>query len=210
MIRACILPNAEYEQIDKDIVKYCSDNFYKLYEQLFHARNCTYNTHTMCSHLDKIRVHGPLTFTSAFGFEAFYGEMRRAFVPGTKSPLKQILMNIMLKRVISFHSCKATIYFSPKDTNMECNSYIYTFNRNDYQFYKIVSIEENEFECNVVEKSEAMFQETPTLNWGKVGVFKYGEIKDEVEIVQRHNIAGKLIKVKDLLITCPINVLEEK
>ena len=119
-------------------------------------------------------------------------------------------MKILLKRTLSFHCCKATIYFSPKDTTMECNSYVYTFKGNEYHLYKIVSIEDDTFECNIVEIIETMFPETPTLNWGKVGVFKSGEIKNEIQFIQRQEIAEKINKVQNLFITCPNNILEEK
>ena len=210
MIRICILPNNEYGTIDPNVLKYCCEQFYELYEKLFHARNCTYNTHTVCSHLPKMRAHGPLTLTSAFGFEAFYGEMRQSFTPGTQSPLKQIIQKILMKRMLSYHCCKPSIYFSPKDTAMESNSYIYTFDQNEYQFYKIISIEGNTFECNSVGKYETVFPETPTLNWGKIGVFKAGEISNEVHFIDKNCVAGKLVTVLNLLITCPNNVLEEK
>ena len=210
MIRMCILPNNEYENIDPDVLKYCSKHFYNLYEQLFHARNCTYNTHVVGSHLPQIRVHGPLTLTSAFGFESFYGEMRHSFTPGTLSPLKQIMENVLIKRVISPHCCKPTIFYSPKETPMECNSYVYTFKDNQYNFFKILSIEEMTFQCSKVGKYDTSFPETPTLNWAKVGVFKAGGINDEIVYVNKVDVAGKIIRVKDLFITCPINVLEEK
>ena len=209
MIRACILPNNEYNLINPDVVKYCCQQFYTLYEKLFHARNCSYNTHVMCSHLPKIRLHGPLTLTSAFGFESFYGEMRHSFTPGTASPLKQILEKILIKRTLSHHCCKRPIFFSPKDSAMESNSYVYTFTDNEYQFYKIMSIQDDNFECKSVGKYEAAFTETPTLNWSKVGVFRAGGISEENHYIQKENVSGKVIKVDNLFITCPNNVLEE-
>ena len=135
MIRACILPNEEYANIDPDIVNSCARRYYVLYEELFHVRNCSYNTHVVCSHLSKMRVHGPLTLTSAFGFESFYGEMRHSFTPGTASPLKQIMEKILIKRAIGPHCCKPSIFYSPKDSSMESNSHVYTFNENDYNFF---------------------------------------------------------------------------
>ena len=211
MIRACVIPNDEYKNIDNAVIEYCGKQFYKLYEQLFHARNCSYNTHTLASHLPKMRVHGPLTKTSAFGFESFYGEIRNSFTPGTRSPLKQIFEKILIKRSLSTHCCKPPIYFSPKDTNTECNSYIYTFNENMYNFFKITSISEDQsMTCFKVGKYETSFPETPTLDWSKVGVFKAGGISDEVVQIQRQNVSGKVIRVNNLFITCPNNVLEEK
>lgn len=43
-----------------------------------------------------------------------------------------------------------------------------------------------------------------------MGVFKEVRESTEVTKVEKTFICGKLIRVKDLLITCPKNVLEEK
>ena len=210
MIRACILPDAEYQNLDPNVIEYCEIHFYKLYEQLFNARNCSYNTHLIGSHLKIMRCHGPLTLTSAFGFESFYGEVRHSFVPGTISPLKQVLQKVFLKRALSHHSCKSPIYYSPKETACESNSLIYTFKDSQYSIYKINSIEDDTFECFKVGKYDHSFPETPTMNWAKVGVFEAGGISDEIEFIDKKIVSGKVLKVDNLYLTCPINVLEEK
>ena len=210
MIRTCVLPNNEYETVDPRLVTYCGTQFYKLYEQLFHARNCTYNTHVVSSHLPMIRHHGPLTLTSAFGFESFYGELRHSFVPGTISPLKQIFEKIMLKRSLSHHCCEASIFYSTKETAHESNCVIYTYENNEYSIFKIMSIDKNSFQCLKVGKYETTFTETPTLDWSKIGVFKAGGISDEIVTIPKNAVAGKVIRVMDLFVTCPINVLLEK
>ena len=210
MIRLSILPDEEYNSADSNDLDYCGKHFYNLYEKLFNARNCTYNTHTASSHLRKVRVHGPLTETSAFGFESFYGEMRNSFVPGTTAPLKQVMQKILLKRAIAPHCCKATIFFSPKETAYESNCYVYTFSDNEYFFYKIVSMNEESLECCKVGKYHTSFPETPTLDWAKIGVFAAGGISDEIEIIEKKNVAGKVIRVKNYFLTCPNNVLVEK
>ena len=210
MIRLCVLPNDEYETNDPATIDYCGKHFYTLFEQLFHARNCSYNTHVVPSHMRKIRVHGPLTLTSAFGFESFYGEMRNSFTPGTFSPLKQIMAQTLIKRTISPHCCKPTIFFSPKETPLESNSHVYTFNDKKYSFYKIIAIDDMEMECLKVGKYPVSFPETPTLDWAKVGVFKAGGISDEIVKISKTDVSGKVIRVLDLFLTCPNNVLEEK
>ena len=210
MVRLCILPNNEYEQVDPEVLKTCGQEFYVLYEQLFHARNCTYNTHMVAVHLPQIRIHGPLTVTSAFGFESFYGELRHSFVPGTTSPLKQIMQKVLLKRVIGHHCCKPSIFYSTNESGLETNCYIYTYSEFEYHFYKIISIEENSMTCLMVEKHEKHFPETPNLNWGKVGVFTAGNVTEDIVSIEKNDIAGKIIRVRDLFLTCPINVLEEK
>ena len=209
-IRLCVIPESEYILSNDNVLEYCTNHFYTLYERLFSSRNCTYNTHIGGSHMKEMRSHGPLTVTSAFGFEAFYGELRHAFTPGTTSPLKQIMEKIMLKRAIAPHCCKTSIYYSAKDTAMECNSNIYTFVDNQYELFKIISVQNNTLECNRVGKYVHSFPETPTLNWEKIGVFKAGGISDEIVIVEKKNVSGKYLRVSDLFITCPNNVLEEK
>ena len=114
--------------------------FYGLYESLFGAKNCTYTVHIVASHLLDMRVHGPLTETSAFNFESFYAELRRSFVPGTPDPLKQILQKVMMKRHLSLHTCSLPIHYSQKDTPLESNSMIYIYYNNEHQFFKICEI----------------------------------------------------------------------
>ena len=210
MTRACVLPNTEFETFDHDVIEYCGRHFYNLYEQLFGVLNCSYNTHVVSCHMPEMRVHGPLTLTSAFGFESFYGEMRHAFTPRTISPLKQIMSKILMKRTISSHCCKPTIFYSPRESAMESNCYIYTFNDKQYNFFKIKEINDNSMQCFKVGKYPKIFPETPTLNWSNIGVFEAGGISDEIVTVAKHDISGKILRVDNLYITCPINVLEEK
>lgn len=210
MIRVCIIPENEFSNSDEGIIEYCGVHFYKLYELLFNCRNCTYYTHVISCHLGEIRALGPLTETSAFGFESFYGELRNSFVPGTVSTLKQMLEKTLLKRSIAHHSCELPIYLSPKESSLESNCMIYTFVENEYKLYKIVSMEDDQLYCHEVGKYECSFPETPTLNWGKIGVFKAGGISEEIITLNRDDVAGKFLKVNDLFITCPNNVLREK
>ena len=210
MVRACVLPTEEFREFDHELVSYCSRNFYALYEKLFGENNCTYYTHIVGSHMLEIRDHGPLTFTSAFPFESFYGEMRNAFQAGTTSTLKQIFTNILLKRTLGKHCCEADIFFSSHETPLECNNLVYTFVQKQYQFFKIINVHENSLECHPVGKFEKHFPETPKLQWKDVGVFKAGGVGIEKFTIPKAAVAGKVIRVKNLFITCPNNVLREK
>lgn len=75
MVRACVLPDNEYFNVSANEISIACKKFYHLYERLFGALNCSYNTHVLPSHLPQIRALGPLTETSAFKFESFYGEI---------------------------------------------------------------------------------------------------------------------------------------
>ena len=212
-LRACVIPKHEFQQLNHEIIEQCSRQFYTLYEKLFGQANCSYNTHVVGAHLLDMRYHGPLTLTSAFGFENFYGEMRNAFVPGTVSPLKQIMQRILMKRTLNEHVCKPSINITTYDTALECNNLIYTFTNRQYNFYKVVDIQNDDeiLNCVKINTSEVFYEETPNLNWDLVGVFKQESIETEnvINIDQKY-VAGKLIKIDDLLITCPNNVLDEK
>ena len=141
--------------------------------------------------------------------------MRNMFQPGTVSPLKQIIQNCYVKRILEHHHCEKTVYYCPEkkgNPGKENNSRIYTNDENGtltmYEIFEV--IDENSFRCYIQGKFDARFPLTPEYDWSKVGVFKLGPISEEIHIVHRDEISGKVIKVNNYLITCPINVLLEQ
>ena len=210
MIRACILPEAEYQNVNVNSIKYCQKNYYLTYQHLFGTRNCTYSVHVVSSHVGDMRKYGPLTETSAFRFKNFYAELRNSFKPGTVSVVKQMFQNFLLKRIISNHVCCEKIYLREKDTAMECNSLIYTYENNNHVIYKIKAIENDNLICNQLGNHPVQLPNTSTLNWSSVGVYRKGGLCSLDVIVPRKSVAGKVIKVDVYLITCPANVLREK
>lgn len=209
MFRACILPQNEFRDFDLNIITYCCTQFYKLFEKLFSARNCSYNVHVVLAHLIEIRAHGPLTMTSAFGFEHFYGEIRHSFVPGTVSPLKQVMEKVLLKRAIGHHTCESKIKFKTEETSLECDNLIYTFRNQSYNFYKITEIDGDHLHCVKITTKEKFYPCVPNLKWELVGHFELDEITNEKKSIEA-KFAGKVIKINENLITCPRNILIEK
>ena len=213
MIRSCILPDDEYSLVDQNDILECSKSFYELFQQLFGVRNCSYSVHIIASHLLNMRFSGPLTETSAFIFENFYGELRHSFVPGTKSPLKQMMQQILLKRSLTFHCCQNSIYLSAKDTALESNSIVYIFHNGRHKMYKIISIDKddkNHLNCVTFGCHPMYFTEITGVSWSSIGIYKQGEIGIDPIDIRRKNVSGKVIQISDLLITCPINILREK
>lgn len=210
VIRACVIPNNEFQNFQHEDIKKYSNQFYKLYEKTFGVVNCSYNTHVVGSHLIEMRFHGPLTLTSAFGFEHFYGEIRHCFVPGTISPLKQIMQKVFLKRALSTHECTPTTHITNHNTELECNDLIYTFVHRTYHCYKVVDINNDVFDCLEINTTEVFYEEVPNLNWDTVGVFKEESMGTEKIRINQRFVAGKLVKIKDILLTCPMNILNEK
>ena len=105
-MRACVLPNDEFRNVNEENVEDDSTKFYNLFQKLYGQKNCSYSIHLAGSHILAIRGNRPLTFKSAFKFESFYSEMRQLFHPGTNSTLKQILENCYAKRLLEYHSCE--------------------------------------------------------------------------------------------------------
>lgn len=212
MIRACVIPEEEYSNVNKLEITHASSQFYSLYQKLFSSRNCTYSVHIVGTHLPQIRSKGPLTETSAFPFENFYGELRNSFTPGTVSPLKQILQKVYLKRMLSYHCCEKTIHYSENDTPLERNSLIYVYENDSYNIYQIFKTckeSPDTLHCYIQGKIEVEFNEAQDVEWSKVGVFKEGATGSEEVLIDRKNVSGKVLKVSSLLITCPRNVLNE-
>ena len=209
-MRSCTIPDSEYFNGSLNQISNSCTKFYKLYEKTFGVSNCSYSIHTLISHLLQLRQLGPLTETSAFVFESFYGEIRNSFYPGTPSIIKQILETIMLKRSLSGHVCEKSVYLSNYETARQNNSLVYTYVDGKYNIYKIIDEEEEEVICNPLGTFVCEFSETPELCWSSIGVFKKGAASNEIVRVPHKSIAGKVLKVGLYLITCPENVLKEK
>ena len=209
-LRSSVVPSEEYAPLNIPFIEECCAKFYDLFEALFGMKNCTYNLHVFCCHLTGIRTHGPLTETSAFKFESFYGELRRSFVPGTISPLKQVMKNVFLKRALSKHQCTKNLFLSNYDTPLECNRLVYTYSNKKYLMYEIRDITGDTLTCHKIGQYPVTFQEIPEIDWSSVGVFRKGGICSNSTKLKTSEISGKVINVKNYLITCPTNVLNEK
>lgn len=209
VVRACVLPKKEFQNVDLHEIENYAACYYKLYEKLFGPTNCSYNTHVGLSHILLIRAHGPLTSTSAFGFEHFYGEVRHSFTPGTVSPLKQIMQKILIKRKLGKHVCEPKLLITTHETSLECNNLIYTYRNNKYEFFKIKEIYDDTVKCVKIKTSDVCYNDAPRMKWSKVGHFKLDCITEEEKIIESKFIS-KAIRTNDTITTCPDNVLKEK
>ena len=207
-IRAFVLPEEEFSNVQNEDIQYCCDQFCVIFEQLFGTSNSSYNIRMM-SHLRQVRERGKLTDTSTFKHESYYGEMRRSYVPGTPSTGKQILKSAYIRRSIPHKNCQKPLKLSPKQTSRSCDNLIYIFTNNKYKFYVIKKILQNgSFLCVQFGKRQYDPPEI-SLKWADVGVFlKSGETEIE-SIFERREITGKAIIVSNLIITCPTNILQE-
>ena len=211
MIRSCVIPNEEFEHVNKAKIVMACELYYNLYFELFGQTNCAYSIHVVGSHLLKMRGNVPFTEHSAFPFESFYAEMKRMFQAGTTSPLKQILKITYMKRATEHHVCEKTIFYQEENNRntQENNSLIYTWKNNKHDLFVITSIDGDEFLC----KRQGKFQYTspllPNYEWNTVGVYRKGPIGSEIYRIHKNEVRGKYLDVLDTLLTCPVNVLNE-
>ena len=213
MIRSCILPNEEYDEVNKETIQKSCELFYNLFFEVYGQKNCVYSIHVVSSHLFKVRGNEPLTERSAFKFESFYSEMKNLFKSGTKSPLKQILRNTIIKRKLEFHTCKKTILYAEKKkekNTLENNHLVYTFINNQYNLYVINEINGDLLTCQKQGKFQYKPDLLPNHDWKSIGVFRRGPVGSDTSIIPKKDIKGKVLSVLDMLITCPENVLQEK
>lgn len=211
MVRSCVLPNTEFENINKASIVGACELFYNLYFELFGQQNCTYSIHVVGSHCLKMRGNVPFTERSAFPFESFYSEMKNLFKAGTPSPLKQILQNTIMKRSIEHHVCQKSIVYNVKTTNsLENDSLIFTIKNGKHEFYIITSITNDEFICQRQGKFEFKTPILPNYDWKSVGVYRKGPIGPDIFRIPKQDVKGKFLCVLNMIITCPINVLNEK
>ena len=213
IMRAGVLPNKEFDEVEKNDIKIACRKYFSLFEQCFGQKNCSYSIHVFASHLLTIRGDKPFTERSAFVFESFYAEMKNLFHPGTSSPLKQILSNTLMKREMETHFCNKPIKYDCEKSNvLENNSMIYIFNeKKEHEFYNIVKKnDDNSYQCTQQGRFPYKCSLTQELNWSLVGVYNIGPSNSTEINIKESDIDGKIIKVKNILITCPVNVLNEQ
>lgn len=93
---------------------------------------------------------------------------------------------------------------------MECNNLIYCYEKKEHNIYEIEEIIDDNVSCREVGKYPVTFEEVAHLNWSVVGVFRKGGVSSNVTNIKTSQIRGKVLIVGKYLITCPINVPNEK
>ena len=120
-----------------------------------------------------------------------------------------------MKSILDHHCCVKTVFYSTKPQRTakekkEANHMIYTLNsQNKHEFYNIIEIFHDYFIC---EKQGKFPYKTPLapFDWSLVGVYKTGPISSTRHKIRKNSVCGKFLKVQNLIITCPTNVLLEK
>ena len=88
-LRAFMVPEEEYRELDKSNLQNLMKRWQRSHEDCFGLENCVYNVHLWGAHALKIRERGPLTNFSCFRFEDAYMKIGTAH-RGTFNKPKQV------------------------------------------------------------------------------------------------------------------------
>ena len=133
------------------------------------------------------------------------------FKSGTTSPLKQLMRNVCMKRILDFHLCHKSIFYQEDKLPhvKESNSLIYLFENNTHVMYKIISTNNDQLRCVVQGRFPAEFDILPHIKFDSIGIYTLGPTGKQEVTINCNDVCGKVIHVDKYLITCPSNVLRE-
>ena len=79
-----------------------------------------------------------------------------------------------------------------------------------YHLYKVKQIDsQDQLVCQEFNVAEKVFSRHLTLNFGHVGVFRNLGMKTNKKTLKKSDLSGKVLLLRDLLLTIPKNVLTE-
>ena len=99
---------------------------------------------------------------------------------------------------------------SLSNTPKKRDDLVYLHENGHYTLLQVNEIEEDKLICNVINADPRIFPRHEDLDFGLVGVFKdFGNLTTQ-RIINSKDIAGKLLRVRGLILTAPLNVLVER
>ena len=206
LLRAHIMDEETYQTLNKAQIRTTIAKWYATWAKTFGQYNCVYNVHCF-THLERYRQFGPLTTTSAFPFECYFGDAKRAIVPGTTSTGKQCVFKTYAMYAHEKHVCEKQLILSCKEPKPDAkvqNNLVYLRN---WQIVKLTSMDNDSFVGQVVQKG--IYQPVPDLRFDEIGVFCYKKVTDIMVSFTRNEVLGKVMHVQDVLVTLPKSLLLE-
>ena len=180
--------------------------WYRSFESTFGPDACSYYIHIFGTHLDKVRVHGPLSETSATIFESHYEKLKRGYKGGTTATGTQALKNLLLS-LKSGHVCKRKRKLSLRLTSKTNDKLVYL---RGGRIIELTAILPATVEGNVV-SVESAFVPFPNLNFSRVLAFKRRSVDDEAAetvVVARNEVLGQVVECDQFLSVLTWNMLD--
>ena len=98
-----------------------------------------------------------------------------------------------------------------KETAKTRDNLVYTFADGAYSVFEVTDEhDDGSFRCVELNVEEKTFATCRSLNFGHVGIFKNRGYTTITKQLRQNDFAGKVVKVEDLFVTVPLNVLVER
>lgn len=98
----------------------------------------------------------------------------------------------------------------PNSTSKARDDLVYIYKEKQYSMYQVLEIlDDNYYDCVELNIEEKIFTRHASLNFGKVGVFKYHGLTTIKRNIHIEEINGKVVMNQNLLMTVPMNVLTQ-
>ncbi len=207
LARAYSLDDESFLALNKEDLQKLALKWYRNFNNEFGSNNMRYSIH-LIAHLLRLRVHGPVCETSAFAFEGSFAASSRAQQPGTTSIGLQSMRQSYI-RPREGHTCKKKLSFRNKVTMRSNDTLIYTVDEK----YEIVEVGDDNISVKEIVVTTYFPPVKTKLDFTSVGVWKYVYTKDEVKIISKSSVKGKLIAVQcedyTVLLSATISMLLE-
>ncbi len=208
--RAYSLPNEYFSALDKDVLKSTAILWYHKFQYTFGPLNMRYNVH-LFSHLERIRVHGPFSEISAFGFEGSFAASGRAQHVGTSSIGLQSMRHSYM-RPMQGHSCAKKITFSTKTTARRQDDLIHSEN-SCFQLAEDPTPQDTFLKVRKIKVTTYFAPGSQQLDFTTVGVFQHVATSETLQYLRRDHVVGKLLHVpvgdEDILVSLSFSQLRE-
>ena len=124
---------------------------------------------------------------------------------------KQIMQKLLMRKYRGHTHCQNQMKpIRPGSTKKSRDDLLYIFNGDMYTMYMVLDVLPNDnYECLELNTEEKFFTRHPSLNFGKVGIFKNHGLTTIKKIIHISEISGKVISNQNLLFTVPMNVLTQ-
>ena len=125
---------------------------------------------------------------------------------------KQILERYLMTKFCPGHRCKTSMRsLAEKTTSKSADNLFYTFKDSEYKLFKVLKVmDTNEVYAQELNVAKKVFARHPELPFGSVGVFEDHGVLTIKKVIPMTEVAGKLVKIRNLYMTAPRNVLTEK
>ena len=117
-----------------------------------------------------------------------------------------------MTKFVPGHRCQPSMRnLAEKTTSKSADNLFYTFKEKKYKLYKVLKVmDTHEVYAQELNVAEKVFARHPELPFGSVGVFEDQGVLTVKNVIPLKEVAGKLVKIKNLYMTAPRNVLTEK